>query len=68
MKKLILSLTVAFVLVLGIFAIGNGNIFAKDAEPSIFSFELSKDAEPSIFSFELSKDAEPSIFSQNLFY
>ncbi|SDM67125.1 hypothetical protein [Sediminibacillus halophilus] len=69
MKRSITKLLLAILFLGGAYLFGNqAEFFSKEAEPSIFSFELSKEAEPSIFSFELSKEAEPSIFSEKLFY
>ncbi|SDK36594.1 hypothetical protein [Sediminibacillus albus] len=69
MKKLIVYLVISLA-VLGASSQLQGYLTetAHEAEPSIFSFDLSHEAEPSIFSFDLSHEAEPSIFSQNLFY
>ncbi|WP_371069280.1 hypothetical protein [Sediminibacillus sp. JSM 1682029] len=63
MKKLILSLALLLT-VFGGASFVNENVgdIAHEAEPSIFSHELTHEAEPSIFSIKLAHEAEPSIF------
>ncbi|MDC3414184.1 hypothetical protein NC797_12855 [Aquibacillus sp. 3ASR75-11] len=69
MKKLIVSLTLgALILVGSLYVVNNNSNLSIEKEPSIFSSEFTIEKEPSIFSFELSIEKEPSIFSQKTFY